>query len=101
VARRRQPARRDTSRIRTWCSLDDLVGARDVADPRTRLRPRRLNGRTVLALTRPGGVQAWKILVPAGSEGAASQAGRGGQTPPGLLLYAPTARSGPKGASDG
>ena len=45
--------------------IDDLVGARVVGDPRIRLRPRRVNGRTVLPLTRPGGVQAWKIVVPA------------------------------------
>src|SRR6478735_230970 len=45
--------------------IDDLVGAPDVADPRIRLKPRRLNGRTVLPLTRPGGVQAWKIIIPA------------------------------------
>ena len=44
--------------------IDDLVGAPDVADPRIRLKPRRLNGRTVLPLTPPGGVQAWKIIVP-------------------------------------
>jgi transcriptional regulator with XRE-family HTH domain len=45
--------------------LDDLVGAPEVGDPRIRLRPRRVNGRTVLPLTRPGGVQAWKIVIPA------------------------------------
>ena len=45
--------------------LDDLVGAPEVGDPRIRLKPRRLNGRTVLPLTRPGGVQAWKIVIPA------------------------------------
>jgi transcriptional regulator with XRE-family HTH domain len=45
--------------------LDDLVGAPEVGDPRIRLKPRRINGRTVLALTRPGGVQAWKIVIPA------------------------------------
>jgi transcriptional regulator with XRE-family HTH domain len=44
--------------------LDDLVGAPEVGDPRIRLKPRRVNGRTVLPLTRPGGVQAWKILIP-------------------------------------
>src|SRR3954449_7817619 len=44
--------------------LDDLVGAPDVGDPRIRLKPRRVNGRTVLPLTRPGGVQAWKIVIP-------------------------------------
>ena len=46
--------------------LDDLVGAPEVADPRIRLKPRKVNGRTVLPLTRqPNGVQAWKILIPA------------------------------------
>ena len=34
--------------------LDDLVGAPEVGDPRIRLKPRRVNGRTVLPLTRPG-----------------------------------------------
>ncbi|HEV2885742.1 MAG TPA: XRE family transcriptional regulator [Jatrophihabitans sp.] len=46
--------------------LDDLVGAPEVGDPRIRLKPSRVNGRTVLPLTRqPGGMQAWKIIVPA------------------------------------
>jgi transcriptional regulator with XRE-family HTH domain len=45
--------------------LDDLVGAPEVGDPRIRLKPRKVNGRTVLPLTRPGGVQAWKIVIPA------------------------------------
>lgn len=45
--------------------LDDLVGAPEVGDPRIRLKPRRVNGRTVIPLTRPGGIQAWKILIPA------------------------------------
>jgi transcriptional regulator with XRE-family HTH domain len=45
--------------------LDDLVGAPEVGDPRIRLKPRKVNGRTVVPLTRhPGGTQAWKILVP-------------------------------------
>ena len=45
--------------------LDELVGAPDVGDPRIRLRPREVNGRTVLPLTRnPNGVQAWKIVIP-------------------------------------
>ncbi len=44
--------------------IDDLVGAPEVGDPRIRLKPRRVNGRTVLPLTRPGGVQAWKIVIP-------------------------------------
>jgi transcriptional regulator with XRE-family HTH domain len=46
--------------------LDDLVGAPEVGDPRIRLKPRRVNGRTVLPLTQqPNGVQAWKIVIPA------------------------------------
>jgi transcriptional regulator with XRE-family HTH domain len=46
-------------------SLDDLIGAPETGDPRVRLRPRRVNGRTVVALTRqPGERHAWKILVP-------------------------------------
>jgi transcriptional regulator with XRE-family HTH domain len=46
--------------------LDDLVGAPEVGDPRVRLKASTRNGRTVLPLTRqPGGVQAWKIIVPA------------------------------------
>ncbi|WP_457253257.1 helix-turn-helix domain-containing protein [Pedococcus sp. P5_B7] len=45
--------------------LDDLVGAPEVGDPRVRLKASTRNGRTVLPLTRqPGGVQAWKIIVP-------------------------------------
>ena len=46
--------------------LDDLVGAPEVGDPRIRLKPRRVNGRTVVPLTKqPGAVQAWKIVIPA------------------------------------
>ncbi len=45
--------------------LDDLVGAPEVGDPRVRLKPRRVNGRTVIPLTHPGGVQAWKLVIPA------------------------------------
>jgi transcriptional regulator with XRE-family HTH domain len=45
--------------------LDELVGAPEVGDPRIRLKPRCVNGRTVLPLTRhPGAVQAWKIVIP-------------------------------------
>lgn len=45
--------------------LDELVGAPDVGDPRIRLKPRRVHGRTVVPLSgQPGGVQAWKILIP-------------------------------------
>ena len=47
--------------------LDDLVGAPEVGDPRIRLKPQQVHGRTVLPLTRqPNGVQAWKIVIPAG-----------------------------------
>ncbi|MHC5560962.1 helix-turn-helix domain-containing protein [Kocuria sp. U4B] len=46
--------------------LDDLVGAPEVGDPRIRLKPRHAHGRTVIPLTRrPGGIQAWKIIIPA------------------------------------
>jgi transcriptional regulator with XRE-family HTH domain len=45
--------------------LDDLVGAPEVGDPRIRLKPRRVHGRTVVPLTRhPGDVQAWKMVIP-------------------------------------
>ena len=44
--------------------LDDLVGAPQLGDPRIQLKPRRVHGRTVLPLTRPGGIQAWKIIIP-------------------------------------
>jgi transcriptional regulator with XRE-family HTH domain len=46
--------------------LDDLVGAPEVGDPRVRMKPNRVNGRTVIPLSRqPGAVQAWKIVIPA------------------------------------
>lgn len=45
--------------------LDEMVGAPDVGDPRVRLKPRRVNGRTVVPLTpHTGGMQAWKIIIP-------------------------------------
>ena len=45
--------------------LDDLVGAPEVGDPRIRLKPRRVHGRTVIPLTQnPGDVQAWKMVIP-------------------------------------
>jgi transcriptional regulator with XRE-family HTH domain len=45
--------------------LDDLVGAPPFGDPRIRLTPRAVNGRTVLPLTGyPGGIQAWKVVIP-------------------------------------
>jgi len=47
--------------------LDELVGAAAPGDPRVRTRPVRRNGRTLVALSqRPGGIRAYKMLVPAG-----------------------------------
>jgi transcriptional regulator with XRE-family HTH domain len=52
--------------------LDDLVGAPEVGDPRIRLKPGRVKDRTVIPLTRqPGGVQAWKIIIPVDKVGPA------------------------------
>lgn len=48
--------------------LDDLVGLPDEVDPRIRLEARRVGGRTVVPLSRTGGVQAWKIGIPARAE---------------------------------
>ncbi len=46
-------------------ALDDLVGGPETGDPRVRLRPRRNGRMTVVPLTqRPGGPQAYKMLVP-------------------------------------
>ncbi|GGS98305.1 helix-turn-helix domain-containing protein [Streptomyces chromofuscus] len=45
--------------------LDELVGAPPVSDPRVRAKPIVRHGRTYLPLTRqPGGLQAYKIVVP-------------------------------------
>ena len=47
--------------------LDDLVGAPATGDPRIHLKPFTQHGRVVLPLTRrPGGVQAYKMIHPAG-----------------------------------
>jgi transcriptional regulator with XRE-family HTH domain len=46
-------------------SLDELVDAPATGDPRVEMRPIRRHGRTYLPLTRrPGGVQAYKIVLP-------------------------------------
>ena len=46
--------------------LDDMVGAPQMGDPRVRLRPRRVNGRTIVPLTgHTGNAHVWKIVVPA------------------------------------
>jgi transcriptional regulator with XRE-family HTH domain len=47
--------------------LEELVGSPATGDPRIRAVPVHRGGRTLLPLTRrPGGVQAYKVLVPAG-----------------------------------
>ncbi|WP_049569256.1 helix-turn-helix domain-containing protein [Nonomuraea sp. SBT364] len=44
--------------------LEELVGAPEVGDPRVRATPRKMNGRTVLPLTRqPGALQAYKMVI--------------------------------------
>jgi transcriptional regulator with XRE-family HTH domain len=46
--------------------LDELVGAPPTGDPRLRLTPVQRGGRTMVPLTRrPGGLQAYKMLIPA------------------------------------
>ncbi|RKS79620.1 XRE family transcriptional regulator [Actinomadura pelletieri DSM 43383] len=46
--------------------IDELVGAPEVGDPRVRLKPKRVNGSTVLPLTRQTGpLQAYKMVLPA------------------------------------
>lgn len=44
--------------------LDQLVGAPRTGDPRIHLRPVNRNGMTYVPLSRPGGVQAHKLLIP-------------------------------------
>src|SRR5262249_60452209 len=47
--------------------LEERVGAPAPADPRSGARPVRRNGRTLIPLTRqPGGIRAYKMIVPAG-----------------------------------
>ncbi|WP_439378618.1 helix-turn-helix domain-containing protein [Amycolatopsis lexingtonensis] len=51
--------------------LDDLVGAPRTGDPRVHLRPVHRHGMTFVPLTRrPGGVHAYKMLIPASGEPA-------------------------------
>jgi transcriptional regulator with XRE-family HTH domain len=50
--------------------LDELVGAPEAEDPRIRPKPQQIQGRTLIPLTRrPGGVRAYKMVVPAEAEG--------------------------------
>lgn len=52
-------------------TLDDLVGAPATADPRAHPRPSQRFGMTWLPLTgRPGGIQAYKLIMPAGFGGS-------------------------------
>ena len=45
--------------------LDDLVGGPATGDPRVHLRPVQRHGMTVVPLTRrPGGIQAYKLIIP-------------------------------------
>jgi transcriptional regulator with XRE-family HTH domain len=50
--------------------LDELVGAPETGDPRVHLRPVVHRGMTAIPLTRrPGGIRAYKLLLPAGWPG--------------------------------
>jgi transcriptional regulator with XRE-family HTH domain len=47
--------------------IDELVGAPATGDPRVHLRPVSRGGMTMIPLTkRPGGLQAYKLIIPAG-----------------------------------
>lgn len=49
--------------------IDELVGAPPTGDPRVHLRPVIRNGMTLVPLTRhAGGVQAYKLVIPAGRQ---------------------------------
>ncbi|WP_328410456.1 helix-turn-helix domain-containing protein [Nocardia sp. NBC_00403] len=46
--------------------LDELVAAPKIADPRVHSNPRKINGTTIIPLTRqPGPLQAFKMVIPA------------------------------------
>jgi transcriptional regulator with XRE-family HTH domain len=50
--------------------IDELIGSSPGLDPRVHLRPTTHNGMTVVPLTRnPGGMQAYKQILPAGRTG--------------------------------
>jgi transcriptional regulator with XRE-family HTH domain len=50
--------------------LDELAGVPPPGDPRVRARPVRRHGRTLIPLTqRPGGLRAYKMLLPAAEPG--------------------------------
>src|SRR3954451_6184417 len=49
-------------------TLDELVGAPPTGDPRVHMRPVTRHGMTMLPLTRrAGGIQAYKLVIPAGA----------------------------------
>lgn len=48
--------------------LDELVGAPRTGDPRIHLKPVTRDGMTFVPLSRPGGVQAHKLLIPPRAE---------------------------------
>ena len=51
--------------------LDELIGSSPGLDPRVNLKPTTHNGMTVVPLTRkPGGLQAYKQILPAGPTGS-------------------------------
>ncbi|AGL20041.1 helix-turn-helix domain-containing protein [Actinoplanes sp. N902-109] len=51
-------------------TLDEMVGAPPTGDPRVHLRPATMHGMTVLPLTRrPGGIQAFKMIILPGRHG--------------------------------
>jgi transcriptional regulator with XRE-family HTH domain len=54
--------------------LDDLVAAPPTGDPRIHPRPIKRHGMTLLPLTRrPGGIQAYKLIIPPGTPTAEPQ----------------------------
>ena len=58
--------------------LDELAGVPPPGDPRIRTRPVQRNGRTLLPLTRrPGGIRAYKMLIPAGEPDSPMQSHEG------------------------
>jgi len=58
--------------------LEDLVGMPPPGDPRVRARPVRRHGRTLIPLTqRPGGLRAYKMLLPPAESEASQQTHEG------------------------
>jgi transcriptional regulator with XRE-family HTH domain len=58
--------------------LDELVGAPRTGDPRLHVTPIKRNGRTMIPLTRrPGGPQAYKMLLPPDEQPAKQQSHEG------------------------